>query len=189
MTRHLLFIQGGGAGVHDDWDAALVESLRAELGPAYEIDYPRMPGEEDPHYAAWKSAIETHLSALDDRAILLGHSLGGAVLVNVLVQLPVPVGFGALFLVAAPFVGEGGWSSDELTTPADLGARLPEDLPVHVYHGLQDETAPAIHADLYARAVPHASIHLLPGRDHQLDNDMREVAAAIKAYDVEAYPR
>ena len=45
VKRQLLFIQGGGAGAHDEWDNKLVESLRRELGPDYEIRYPRMPNE------------------------------------------------------------------------------------------------------------------------------------------------
>ena len=44
-TRQILFIQGGGAGAHDEWDDKLVESLRRELGGGYEVRYPRMPGE------------------------------------------------------------------------------------------------------------------------------------------------
>jgi hypothetical protein len=28
MKRKLLFVQGGGARVHDEWDGKLVESLR-----------------------------------------------------------------------------------------------------------------------------------------------------------------
>jgi hypothetical protein len=42
-TRQILFIQGGGAGVHDEWDDKLVESLRRELGGGHEVRYPRMP--------------------------------------------------------------------------------------------------------------------------------------------------
>ena len=41
MTNRVLFIQGGGKDVHDQWDAKLVASLAAELGPSFEIDYPR----------------------------------------------------------------------------------------------------------------------------------------------------
>jgi len=48
MSKQVLFIQGGGAGVHDEFDNELVESLARELGPAYEISYPRMPDEADP---------------------------------------------------------------------------------------------------------------------------------------------
>ena len=45
---------------------------------------------------------------------------------------------------------------------------------------LEDRTAPASHADLYAHAIPHAQLRLLPGRDHQLNGDMRDVAEALR---------
>lgn len=181
MKHQLLFIQGGGAGVHDQWDNKLVESLRRQLGPSYEIRYPQMPNEDDPTYAVWKSAIERELAALDDGAILVGHSVGGTVLINALSELPLVRELRAIFLVATPFVGDGGWPSDDLKPPRDLGARLPAGVPVFVYHGLADDTAPPSHAELYAHAIPQAKIHRLPGRDHQLDNDMSEVAAAIRS--------
>lgn len=183
MKRQLLFVQGGGAGVHDEWDDKLVESLARELGPDYEIRYPRMPGEDDPHYATWKAALEAEFATLDERAILVGHSVGGTMLVNALAEPSMKRKFGAVFLIAAPFVGDGGWPSDEVQSPQDLGARLPEGVPVHVYHGLEDDTAPPSHAGLYGRAIPQARVHRLPGRDHQFNNDLREVAAAIKALD------
>ena len=183
MKRELLFIQGGGAGAHDEWDVKLVESLARELGADYEIRYPRMPDEDDPRYTAWKAALENEFAALDDRAILIGHSIGGTMLVNALAEQSTRQRFAALFLLAAPFVGDGGWSSDELRSPQDLGARLPSEVPVHIYHGLEDETAPPAHADLYARVIPQARIQRLTGRDHQLNNDLKEVAAAIKSLD------
>ena len=31
--RQVLFVQGGGEGVHDAWDNRLVDSLGGELGP------------------------------------------------------------------------------------------------------------------------------------------------------------
>lgn len=183
VKRSLLFIQGGGAGVHDEWDDKLVESLRRELGLDCDIRYPQMPNEDNPSYMAWKPMLEKELVALDDRAILLGHSVGGTILVNTLANQAAKRAFGALFLIAAPFVGEGGWSSDELEFPHDLGARLPQGVPVHIFHGLEDETAPHSHADLYARAVPQACIHRLAGRDHQLNDDLKEVAEVIKSLD------
>jgi pimeloyl-ACP methyl ester carboxylesterase len=87
---------------------------------------------------------------------------------------------GAIVLISAPFVGAGGWPGDEFELPYDLGASLPKGVPVHVFHGLRDETAPPSHADLYARAIPQAQVHRLPGRDHQLDNDLSEVANTIR---------
>ncbi len=181
MKRQVLFIQGGGAGTHDEWDDKLVASLHRELGQGYEIRYPRMPNEGDPSYSSWKAALERELEAVEDGAIVIGHSVGGTILINALAERAPTRELGAVFLVAAPFVGEGGWSSDELKSPGDLGARLPGSVPVFVYHGLADETAPPSHAELYARAVPHARVHRLPGRDHQLGDDLSEVAAAIRS--------
>ena len=175
----LLFVQGGGKGTHDEWDNKLVASLQNELGQDYEIRYPRMPDEDDPRYALWKAALERVFGTLRDGAILVGHSVGGTILVKVLAEQLSAREFGALFLIAAPFVGDDGWSADDLQFPPDLGARLPTGVPIHFFHGLADEVAPPSHVELYARAVPQARVHRLPGRDHQLNNDLREVAAAI----------
>jgi predicted alpha/beta hydrolase family esterase len=181
MKNQLLFIQGGGANVHDEWDDKLVASLERTLGRGWDIRYPRMPSEDDPHYAAWKPAIEREIAALDDGAILVGHSLGGTMLVNALADQPPEREIGAVVLIAPPFVGQGGWPGEEFATPANLGERLPAEAPVHIFHGDADETAPPAHADLYARAVPQAKVHRLPGRDHQLNNDLAEVAEVIES--------
>ena len=179
--RQVLFIQGGGAGAYDDWDDKLFDSLRRELGEGYEVRYPRMPEEDDPSYATWSAAIRREMTTLDDGAVVAGHSVGGTILINTLAERPPEPELRAIVLVAAPFVGAGGWPGDEFELPLDLGARLPQGVPVHVFHGLQDETAPPSHADLYARAIPQAQLHRLPGRDHQLDNDLSEVATTIRA--------
>ena len=51
---------------------------------------------------------------------------------------------------------------------------------VYLYHGSKDETAPFEHVHLYAQAIPQAVVRRLSGRDHQLNNDMSEVAADIR---------
>ena len=85
-----------------------------------------------------------------------------------------------LFLIAAPFVGHGGWPSEDIAPMDDIGARLPTALPIHLYHGRDDQTAPLAHVSLYVKAIPQAVIHRLDGRDHQLDNDLSEVAEDIR---------
>lgn len=179
-TRQILFVQGGGAGAHDKWDDKLVESLGRELRDGYEVRYPRMPDEGDPGYARWSTAIRREMADLDDGAVAVGHSVGATILVNALAEQPPERELAAIMLIAAPFVGPGGWPGDEFELTSDLGAGLPPGVPVHVFHGLRDETVPASHAGLYARAIPQAQVHQLPGRDHQLNNDLSEVAEAIR---------
>jgi len=179
-SRQVLFIQGAGAGTHDDWDDKLVDSLQRELGDDVEIRYPRMPGEDDPSYAAWGPDLGRELATLEDGAIVVGHSVGGTMLIHALAEQPPDVDVAAIVLIAAPFAGEGGWPGEEFELSRDLGSRLPPGVPVHVFHGLGDDTVPPTHADLYARAIPQAQLHLLPGRGHQLDDDLTDVARLIR---------
>ena len=185
MKRQVLFVQGGGERVHDDWDRKLVESLSAALGPSYEIRYPRMPNESDPSYATWKATLEKELSVLDNGAILVAHSLGGTILIHTLAEQPPSRAFGAVILIAAPFVGEGGWPSDDWKPKSELGDKLPAGVPIYLYHGLADDTAPPAHLELYAHAIPQAHICRMPGRDHQLNNDLTDIAVVIKSLPAE----
>ena len=180
-ARQVLFIQGGGAGAHDQWDHQLVASLSRGLGAGYQLLYPRMPDEDDPSRARWGPAIRRELADLDSGAVVAGHSVGATLLVDALIEHRLAGTLAAIVLIAAPFVGEGGWHDDEFELPEDVGARLPIAVPVHVFHGLQDETAPPSHAGLYERVIPQALVHRLPGRDHQLNMDLSNVAQVIRA--------
>ena len=180
MTKEVLFIQGGGEDTHDHWDNKMVESLERELGPGYAVRYPRMPDEADPKYAAWKTALKRQFDRLDDGALLIGHSIGGTILIRTLADEPPTLTFAGIFLIAAPFVGDGGWRGEDIEPLSDLGARLPDQTPIYLYHGSNDRTAPLEHVHLYAKAIPHAVVRQLSGRDHQLNNDLSEVAADIR---------
>ena len=184
MTQ-ILFVQGGGGtNAHDEWDNKLVDSLRRELGDGHEVRYPRMPDEDDPTYAKWAPAIGKEIAALNDGAVVVGHSIGGTMLIQALAEHPPKVRLGAIILVSAPFVGEGGWPGEEFMLARDLGARLPRGVPVHLFQGLADETTPPAHANLYAHAIPQAEVNTLPGRDHQLNNDLGAVAKTIRALEM-----
>ena len=181
MKRQVLFIQGAGAGAHDEWDSKLVESLKRELGPQYEVRYPNMPAENDPDVAAWQATLRREFATLADGAIVVGHSVGGSILIDAVAEQRTAVAIGAVILIAAPFVGEGGWHSDDWQLSADLGEKLPRGVPIYIYHGLADTTVPPSHADLYARAIPQSHVRRLPGRDHQLNDDLREIAVVIES--------
>jgi len=179
MTIEILFVQGAGKDVHVQWDQKLVDSLQRELGTGYRIRYPEMPGEDDPHYPAWKAALLHELGALDDGAILVGHSIGGTMLLHALAAERPKLKLGAIVLIAVPFIGEGGWPSDELQPRSDFG--LPDGVPVFLFHGTADTSVPLAHVELYAKAIPHAVVRTLADRDHQLGNDLSEVARAIES--------
>ena len=181
MARQVLFVQGGGGkNAHDEWDSKLVEGLERELGPEYEIRYPRMPNEEDPKYASWKTALRSELDMLDDGAILVAHSIGATIVAHSLAEDPprrAPVG---IFLVSMPFIGKDGWPGGDIKPDTELGSKLPQQSSIYLYQGSEDEIVPLEHVRLNAKAIPQAVVRTLSGRDHQLDNDMTEVAADIR---------
>lgn len=181
MRKQILFVQGGGEGAHDEWDNKLVASLKRELGPGYEIRYPRMPNEGSPIYDAWKVKLVKEIEALENGAILVGHSIGGTILIDVIAKQPPARMLAGTFLIAAPFIGGGGWPSEDINPTEDIGARLSSDVPIYLYHGTADETAPIAHLALYAKALPQAHVSRLEGRNHQLNDDLSEVAYDIRA--------
>lgn len=183
--RDVLFIQGAGEGTHENWDIHLVESLRRQLGPSYSVRYPKMPDEANPTVAGWRPVLERELGALPPGSVVIGHSIGGTVLIHVLAEaVPVRVP-GAIVLIAAPFIGDGGWTSEELAPRTDLAERLP-DAPIFLYHGVDDVEVPVSHVDRYAAALPSAQVRRLAGRDHQLNNDLSEVVRDLRALDARA---
>lgn len=181
MATTVLFVQGAGEGTHDDWDDKLVRDLERALGNGYSVLYPRMPDEAEPNYPAWKQKLVATFRELEDGAILVGHSFGGAVLMQVLVEHPPECRLGAIALIAAPFIGEGGWSIDPMQPMDDLASRLPAGVPVFLYHGDGDREVQPEHLSLYAKAIPRAIARILEQRDHQLHNDLSEVARDIRS--------
>ncbi|TAN01277.1 MAG: alpha/beta fold hydrolase, partial [Rhizobiaceae bacterium] len=177
--QDILFVQGGGAGTHDKWDDKLVASLRQKLSGGYIIRYPRMPTENDPSFATWSTTLEQEIASLSDGAILVGHSIGGTILIHTLAErLYLLKGIAAICLVAAPFIGDGGWHSDDIRPGPGWPAPL-ADVAVYLYHGDADDIVPIKHLDLYGEALPKAQLRCLDGRDHQLNNDLSEIAQDI----------
>jgi alpha-beta hydrolase superfamily lysophospholipase len=177
--RQLLFVQGGGKDTHDAWDHKLVASLRRTLGPAHTIRYPRMPAEADPDATAWKRTIAWELGRLRDGVCLVGHSIGGAILMDYLADGNLPRRPAGVFLIATPFIGDGGWPSEDLRPTRQVALALRRGAPLYFYRGGEDDTVPACHIDLLATAFPDATIRRLEGRDHQLNDDLSEVAHDI----------
>lgn len=178
-TRQLLFVQGGGKDTHDSWDDKLVASLRRALGPAYTIRYPRMPAEDDPDPAAWKRTVARELSKLRDGVFLVGHSIGAAILMDYLADGTLERRLAGVFLIATPFIGDGGWPSEDLRPTRQVARALHDGAPLFFYRGGEDETVPVSHLEMLAAAFPDATIRRLEGRNHQLNDDLSEVARDI----------
>ena len=179
-VKQLLFVQGGGREVHDAWDNKLVASLKEALGPDYTISYPRMPDEAAPHPADWQRALARELRRLSDGAFLVGHSVGAAILLDYLAAGTAKRRLAGVFLISTPFIGDGGWPSEDLRPTTEVALELRNGAPLFFYQGRNDETVPFSHIEMFASAFPGATIRCLEGRDHQLNDDLSDVARDIR---------
>lgn len=180
MKKHVLFIHGAGEGAFEE-DGLLVASLQNALGQAYDVHYPKMPEEDNATYADWKAPIEQELAALDDEVSLVGHSVGGSVLVKYLSEEQLDKSISSLFLIASPYWGaDEFWKWDEARLPEDVATKLANISRIFLYHSRDDDTVPFAHLALYAAKLPQATIREFDGRGHQFGNDLAEVAEDIK---------
>jgi len=176
--KQVLFVHGAGEGAYDA-DAKLAADLRQRLGRNYRVHCPRMPNEAAPDAAVWKRRLAKEISAMGQRAILVGHSAGATVAIVAVADRTIKQRLAGLFLISAPFCGAGGWHIEGFDLPADLNERMPAGTPIVFYHGRDDETVPIAHARLYAKSLPGAVVRRLRGRNHQLNDDLSEVAVDI----------
>lgn len=180
MTKTVLFIQGGGGEEDYAVDAKLVASLQKALGEAYMVHYPLLPNESVPDFGR-KEQISKEISSIDGEIILVAHSLGASMLLKYLSESRVKKKIAGIFLMATPF-----WSGDEdwkqpFKLHKDFAGKLPQNVPVFLYHSKDDEEVPFDHLDLYGQSLPQATVREIASGGHQLNNDLSRVAEDIKS--------
>jgi predicted alpha/beta hydrolase family esterase len=176
----VLFIHGAGTGAYTE-DRLLADSLQRALGAGYDVQCPQMPDEENVPLPLWNAEIDARLATASGPVALVGHSVGGSVLLKYLCERRPAARIAGLFVVAAPYWGtDEGWQWNDAMLPADAAAKLAGEWPLIFYHSRDDEIVPFAHLALHAARLPRAIIRTFDGRGHQFGNDLSEVAADIE---------
>jgi uncharacterized protein len=180
MNKQVLFIQGGGGEEDYAADAKLVASLQEHLGEAYVVHYPQLPEESSPDFGRIKQ-IDKEILLINGEVILAGHSLGASMLLKYLSESQVKKKIAGIFLLSTPFwSGEEAWKQG-LKLQENFAAKLPEGVPIFLYHCRDDEEVPFDHLGLYAQNLPQATVREIASGGHQLNNDLSLVAKDIKS--------
>jgi uncharacterized protein len=181
MAISVLFIQGAGEGAHTE-DALLADSLKAELGEQFDVQYPAMIDEDDAELDVWSRQIDEAIASLDGDAIAVGHSVGASILAKHLSETELDPRIVGIFLLATPFwSGEGIWTWEEGKLERLAAKRLSQRVPVFLYHCEDDEVVPFSHLRPIAGYLKGATVRELPRGGHQFGNDLAVVARDIKA--------
>src|SRR6185503_4374581 len=102
----ILFIQGGSKGAYKE-DKKLALFLQDALKEIYDINYPRIPDENNPNYETYKFKIDEELKKIHNKVVLVGHSLGGCFLLKYLSAKKIDNDIAGMFFIATPFWGDG----------------------------------------------------------------------------------
>lgn len=182
MPRSILFIHG--AGEQDPAEhGGLAACLQEALAP-YCVISPRMPQPEAPTYRAWRDTVAHALRGAGTAPYLVGHSLGGSVLLKYLSEEGAGERIGGLFLVAAPYWGFEQWQAAEYTLRADYADQLSPEVPVFIYSSRDDAVVPVAHAERYAREIASSRLRILEGRGHAFRSGLDELVADIRSLEI-----
>lgn len=186
--KQILFLHGAGVQPDDpEWGApAFTETLLAPVYGEAQVRAPKLGDPDDPAADLWLSSIADAMADFPHDGIVLGHSLGGSTFLQFATQRRPETHIAALFLLAAPFWGAGGWDADEFKLSDGFEKNLDGIERIVIGHGTADEIVSADHARRYAELIPRAEIHLIEGAGHDfrggsvgaLTDALREVLSA-----------
>lgn len=180
-AKQILFAHSGGAqngpgqGSFD-----LVQQLRKDLGPSYHVRFPVIEDPEAPDYNMWKTMLDAEMQHTQQALILVGHSLGGSMLVKYLSEEKILSPLTSLHLVAAPMWGEPDWEMKEFMLKKNFSIHLPPLKKVFLYHSIKDKIVPFSHLALYKAAFPQAQTRELQGSDHVFDKGLKELTEDLE---------
>jgi predicted alpha/beta hydrolase family esterase len=180
VAQPVLLVHSSGPQGPGEGSAPFAARLGEELGAGYEVLFPILPDPQDPHYAPWSERLGELLTEIEDPVVVVGHSLGGSVVLKHLSEGGHEGTITGLVLVATPFWGKREWEA-EWALPEGWPDATSELPPTFLFHSRDDDEAPFAHLELYARRLHGATATPLDGNGHLFDRgDLTEVVEAIR---------
>ena len=173
--RQILFIHSGGPQGLWLGSGQLLNFLKEEVGNEFEFINPEMPSPEFPQYKCWEPILKETIDKARDGVLLIGHSLGGSVLLKYLSENPCQINIEGLFLVAAPFWGAKDWKVEEFQLKDEFANNLPYIPHIHIYHSHEDAVVPFHHALNYANHLPNVELKRYEDRGHFFEDGILEL--------------
>ncbi len=139
---------------------------------------PPMPAPDDPDAQAWMGCMDEVLAGVAKDDVLIGHSLGGSVLLQWITERRTDLAARALICCASPYWGMGGWDSASFALRPDVDA-VPGTIARVVFCGAEDDEIVDVgHLDLYAARLRRIEVIRLSSGGHDVDTD--EVEQILK---------
>jgi predicted alpha/beta hydrolase family esterase len=158
------------------------DALAGDLGEEYDVLLLKMPNPSDAKYAEWKIWFEKYLPLLDEKLMLVGHSLGGIFLAKYLSEETIGKDVLATFLIAAPYDdSDAEYSLADFTLPRSLAKLSEQSRIVRFYHSTDDPVVRFSDLAKYQSALPYALTSVFGDRAHFNQAQFPELVSDIVA--------
>ncbi|TRZ64496.1 MAG: hypothetical protein D4Q79_01430 [Spirochaetia bacterium] len=159
-------------------------TLDKKLGKNFEVILIDMPNKMNAKYSEWKIWFEKFIPYFEQKAILIGHSLGGIFLAKYLSENKFPKKILATILVAAPYGNDKSrkinQSLGDFVLPKSLSRFQKQGGVIYLCHSTDDSSVPFSHLKKYQAALPEAQIKIFKNRGHFNQNKFPEIVRMIK---------
>ncbi|WP_042150141.1 alpha/beta fold hydrolase [Paucisalibacillus sp. EB02] len=167
MKRTVLFIHSAGPQGPKHGSSNFITYLKKELSDNYQVIHPNMPEPVNPKYLPWKEQLDKEFSKLTGEVILVGHSLGGSVLIKYLAEETFNFKLSGLFVIAAPFWGyDKNWQLKDFILQSNFEQHLHAIPHLFLYHSRDEKIVPFSHHVAYVEKLPQSIIRELEGEQH-----------------------
>jgi predicted alpha/beta hydrolase family esterase len=182
LKNEVLFIHSAGPQEGKQGSSQLIAYLQKSISSVYSFSSPAMPDPENPSYDLWENVLKEKFSELNGSVILIGHSLGGSVLLKYLSEGNCNLSISGLFLMGSPYWGlDKDWLFKEFELSDKFATRLPQISQIYLYHSRNDEVVPFSHFEHYAYKLPHAKARIFENYGHLFQDDLPELVQDIEA--------
>ncbi len=180
--RNVLFVHSAGPQGSNQGSTGFVANIKKELQGDFQVIAPDFPEPENPRFDEWKEQLESSLDKLNEEIILIGHSLGGSVLVKYFSEEECRLPVRAIFSVAAPYWGkDDDWQKRDFQLSQDIDLTAKRWPELYFYHAKMDPIVPFHHVNLYEASFPEATVHPLEGDSHLFEEGIPSLVKDIKA--------
>jgi guanylate kinase len=151
------------------------DSLGDFLGSDYQVYRLSMPNSNNANYEEWRIQFEKIQDILDEKTVLIGHSLGGIFLAKYLAEQKLTRQISQLHLVAAPFEKVGSF-----ILPSSLDLIEQSTNQIYLYHSQDDFVVDFGELTKYQKHLPKAQSLIFRTHGHFLQSEFPELVEQIK---------
>ena len=181
IRKPIFFAHSGGSqGSPGKGSFDLVSKLETELSNEFEIRNPVIDNPETPTYMMWKKLFHKEFENRAEPIALVGHSLGGSMLLKYLSEEEPNISISGLFLISIPFWGKDGWDVEDFVLPEKCEAKLRQISDVFLYHSKYDEIVPFEHLSFYKKVFSGATVREVEGKEHAFTRGLPDLILDLK---------